>query len=61
MVDEHINDCAKEGKPLHKSFKGSFNVRISDELHQQAHFKAVKSGVSLNKLVTEAIKSYVAL
>lgn len=27
-----IEDCQREGKPLEKSYKGSFNIRISQEL-----------------------------
>jgi len=61
MVNEHIKDCKLEKKPLLKSFRGNFNVRTSTELHQVAYFKAIRKGISLNKLVNEAIKSYVAL
>ena len=33
MIDQHIADCEKEGKPAEKSYKGVFNIRISPKLH----------------------------
>ena len=35
-VDEYIKSCKHFNKPLLKSFKGSFNVRIKPEFHQKA-------------------------
>ena len=56
MVDEHIKDCKKEGKPAEKSYKGSFNVRISPDLHRQATQIASVEGITLNQLVQRAIQ-----
>lgn len=57
-VDEYLNDCEELGKTPDKPFKGSFNVRISPELHRQA---AISAGdKSLNAFVCEAIKEKVA-
>ncbi len=55
MVNQHIADCKKEGKPEAKSYKGVFNVRLSPELHQKAAQKAVSNGMTLNQLVRNAI------
>ncbi len=55
MVEEHILDCEKEGKPADKSYKGSFNVRISPDLHRQAAQIASIQGITLNQLVQRAI------
>jgi len=41
-VDDYVELCEKQGKPTHKSYKGSFNVRISPELHRLAAQKAIK-------------------
>jgi predicted HicB family RNase H-like nuclease len=56
MVEEHINDCKLEGKSAEKSYKGSFNVRISPDLHRQATQIASVEGITLNQLVQRAIQ-----
>lgn len=56
MVTLHIEDCQKEGKPVEKSYKGSFNVRISQELHKKAAQIATAQGITLNQLVKRALK-----
>jgi len=55
MVNLHIEDCKREGKPVEKSYKGSFNVRISQELHKKAAQTATAKGITLNQLVKRAI------
>lgn len=56
MVEEHIADCVREGKPTEKSYKGSFNVRINPDLHRQAAQIASVKGITLNQLVQRAIQ-----
>lgn len=56
MVDLHIEDCEREGKPAEKSYKGIFNVRISSDLHKKAAQKAAIQGITLNQLVKRALK-----
>ena len=58
-VDEYINYCKKKGIEPDKPFKGSFNVRISPELHRKAAIKAAEEGISLNKMVENAIRRFV--
>lgn len=58
-VDDYADLCERHGKPTHKSYKGSFNVRVSPELHRLAAQKANQKGVSLNQLVQEAIEKEV--
>jgi predicted HicB family RNase H-like nuclease len=55
MVNLHIEDCKREGKPIEKSYKGSFNIRISQELHKKAVQTATSRGLTLNQLVKRAI------
>jgi predicted HicB family RNase H-like nuclease len=52
MVDEHIKDCEKEGTPAEKSYRGSFNIRVSPDLHRKAAQTAIKKGMSLNQLIS---------
>lgn len=51
--------CISLGKPMQKSYKGSFNVRIPPELHKQAVQKSLMQGISLNQLVQKAIEDSV--
>ncbi len=51
--------CVSLGKSIQKSYKGSFNVRISPELHKQAVQKSLMQGISLNQLVQKAIEESV--
>jgi predicted HicB family RNase H-like nuclease len=55
MVDEHIQDCEEEGISVEKSYKGSFNIRISPDLHRRAAQTALRRGLSLNQLVSDIL------
>ena len=59
-VDDYIELCAEIDKEPLKSFKGSFNVRITPELHSKAFKYAALKGTSLNQLVSEAIEEKIA-
>ena len=54
-VEDYIAFCKEKGLPLHKSYTGSFNIRIPSELHAKAAAKAQAEGVSLNAFVIESI------
>ncbi|MBN1683946.1 MAG: type II toxin-antitoxin system HicB family antitoxin [Gammaproteobacteria bacterium] len=54
-VEDYLETCENLGKTPHKSFKGSFNIRIKPELHKLAHQLANIEGVSLNQLIQDAI------
>jgi len=55
-VEDYKRLCTSVGKPMQKSYKGSFNVRISPELHKIAVQKSLMQGISLNQLVQNAIE-----
>lgn len=54
-VDDYLELCAAEGVEPEKAYKGSFNVRISPELHQKAAIAAMAKQISLNRFVEESI------
>ncbi len=58
-VDDYLEFCKKVGKKPEKSYKGSFNIRISPEIHKQAAIKAAVLGISLNQFVQKAIENVV--
>lgn len=55
-VDEYLAFCEESGKTPQTQHKGSFNIRISPELHRKASLCALAKEVSLNSYVEEAIK-----
>jgi predicted HicB family RNase H-like nuclease len=57
-VDEYLQFCESRGKTPDVPFKGSFNVRISQDLHQRAALYAEEHEVKLNAVVQEALKEY---
>ena len=59
-VDDYIELCKEVIKKPLKSFKGSFNVRITPTLHSKASKIASLKGKSLNQFVQEAIEKEVA-
>ena len=54
-VDDYLKTCQELGKQPDKTYKGSFNVRISTELHRKASAIATKKQISLNDFVKRAI------
>ena len=58
-VNDYLALCKQTGKEPQRSFKGSFNVRISPELHKNAAILANRKGISLNTLVEKAIQEEV--
>lgn len=59
-VDDYLELCAAEGKEPEKAYKGSFNVRISPELHKQAVIFAAAHQMSLNSFVENALRTSLA-
>lgn len=55
-VDDYLEMCAAEGIEPEKAYKGSFNVRISPELHKQAVIAAMSRQMSLNSFVENSIE-----
>ncbi len=57
-VDEYLAFCKAEGKTPDMPFKGSFNIRISQELHQRAALYAEEHDLKLNAVVQAALREY---
>lgn len=56
-VNDYLKLCEEIGKAPLKSFKGSFNVRVSSVLHRKAAMKAVKQNINLNQFIQKAIEN----
>ena len=60
-VDDYLVLCAREKVEPEKAYKGSFNVRISPELHKQAVIAAMGKQMSLNSFVEKSIHQAVQM
>ena len=58
FVDEYLQDCKDKNIQPEKPYKGNFNIRVGSDLHTLAIERADKEGISLNKLVCNALKAY---
>ena len=59
-VDDYLEFCKEIGKEPDKEYKGTFNVRISPELHKKLVIVAMKNGDTLNATVEKAIRRFVS-
>ena len=58
-MDDYLILCEEEGTAPEIAYKGSFNVRISPELHKQAIIAATAGHMSLNSFVERSIQQAV--
>jgi predicted HicB family RNase H-like nuclease len=55
-IDDYLFLCEEASKDPLKSYKGSFNVRVSSDLHKKASEIATIEGKTLNQFVQQAIE-----
>lgn len=58
-VDDYLELCEINNRAPQKTYKGSFNIRISPELHRKAAREATLRGISLNQFIENAIREKV--
>jgi predicted HicB family RNase H-like nuclease len=58
-VDEYLEDCITLNKTPDKPFKGSFNIRITPDLHREVGMYALQHDRSINQVVKSAIKEFI--
>lgn len=59
-IDNYLAMCQETGKNPNKEFKGSFNVRLTPELHRNMSMEAAREGITLNQCVSKAIQQFLA-
>lgn len=57
-VDDYLATCDELGRQPKKPFRGSFNVRVSPELHRSAAVRAARDEMALNEVVARALDCY---
>ena len=58
-MDDYLEFCKEVGKEPEKEYKGTFNIRISPNLHKKLALCAFRDGCSLNAEVEKAISTFV--
>jgi len=59
-VDDYLDLCKEQNREPEKSFKGTFNVRVGQDLHRQASVFAESHHLNLNQVVVAALKEYLS-
>lgn len=57
-VDDYLEICEEEGKLPDKPCSGTFNIRMTEELHRRCIHEANSLGLSLNAFVSKCINYY---
>ena len=55
-VDDYLNMCEQEDIDPEKPFKGSFNVRVGEELHRKVALTAANEGITLNQFICKTLQ-----
>lgn len=58
-VDDYLADCSAAGTEPEKAYKGTFNVRVSENLHREAALYGLNNNMSLNSVVENALQNMV--
>jgi predicted HicB family RNase H-like nuclease len=56
LVDDYVQTCIDLDKEPCKPFKGTFNVRVSPELHRQAAMAAADNDQTMNGWIADALE-----
>lgn len=59
-IDDYLASCDQENTVPEKPYRGTFNVRVSSELHQKAAIYAISNNITLNAFVERALEKAVA-
>ena len=55
-IDDYLETCKAEGKEPEVAYKGSFNIRISPDLHKKIAIYATTHKMSLNRYIEETLE-----
>lgn len=57
-IDHYLSVCKANNLEPDKQCKGSLNVRLGVELHNEAKMKSIEKNISINELIKDAVKLY---
>ena len=56
-IDEYLETCKAEGNEPETAFKGSFNIRLSPELHKKLFIYTTAHQMPMNKYIEETLEN----
>lgn len=56
-VDDYLEYCERNKKKPEVAFKGSFNIRLSPELHKKLFLYASAHQISMNKYIEDTLEN----
>ncbi len=57
-IEDYLQLCKELNKEPEQQCKGSLNVRLGVELHNEAKIKAMEENISINELIKNAVYAY---
>ncbi len=57
-IDYYLEGCKIRNEKPEVQVKGSLNVRLGVELHNEAKIKSIEKHISINELIKEAVALY---
>ena len=55
-VDDYLEVCKESGTTPETAFKGSFNIRISPELHKKIYIYSMEHHMTMNHYIEETLE-----
>ncbi len=55
-VDDYLDACKADGRQPETAFKGSFNIRLSPDLHKKLYIYSTSHQMSINKYIEETLE-----
>ena len=55
-VDDYLESCKAENKEPEVAFKGSFNIRLTPELHKKLYIYTAAHHISINKYIEKTLE-----
>ena len=55
-VDDYLQSCKDQNKEPEIAFKGSFNIRLTPELHKKLYIYAATHHISINKYIEKTLE-----
>lgn len=57
-IDDYLKFCKETNTIPEQQCKGSLNVRLGVELHNEAKMKSIEQNISINELIKNAVAAY---
>lgn len=60
VIDNYLAMCKEKKMKPEKAYKGSFNIRISPDLHKKLAIQAIANNMSLNSYIEKTLNAAIA-